>query len=152
MTAVWVGSLVWPAAAAVTVSGVGALLVTERRRAGRPGVPSLWTALLALVAALGFWLVGRTTGNAAFALGTGAPGAAIWCAVAATGGRPGLLVDPPPESTGDGSHESTRMGRARSRRLHARHTRRYLRLVGLLVVVLVGLAGAASAGVLPWRP
>lgn len=152
MTAESASSVAWVLAAAVTVSGAGALLATERRRVGRLGVPVLWTALLAIVAALGFWLIGRTTGNAAFALGTGAPGAAIWCAVAATGGRPGLLVDPPPESAGEGSHEATRVGRARSRRRHARQTRRYLQLVGLLVLALVGLAVATSSGVLPWWP
>lgn len=135
-------------AAAVTATGVGTLLVTERRRVGRPAPPVVWTAVLALVTAAGFWIAGRSTGNAALALGTAAPGAAIWCAVLATGGRPGLLVDPPPESAGEGAHASSRVGRSRVRRLHARHTRRYL----LLVAAMVTLAVAGAAGVLPWAP
>ncbi len=139
-------------AAVITASGVVTLLATERRRGGRPTLPVVWTAVLALGTAAGFWLVGRGTGNAALALGTAAPGAAIWCAVLATGGRPGLLVDPPPESAGEGSHASTRVGRSRSRRAHARHVRRYLLLVGILVVLLVALAVADAARVLPWTP
>ncbi|GAB3591080.1 hypothetical protein GCM10027446_07930 [Angustibacter peucedani] len=140
-------------AAAVTVTGVLALLLLGRRRgARRVTFPVVWTASLALVTAAGFWLVERSTGNQALALGVGAPGAAIWCAVVATGGRPGALVDPPAETPDDGSQPTTRAGRSRSRRRHARHTRRYLQLVGLLVVLLLGLAVAGAYGVLPWTP
>jgi hypothetical protein len=137
-------------AAVVTASGVLALLLTERRRAGRPGLTVVWTAGLALVTAAGFWLVGDATDNSALALGVAAPGAAIWCAVLATGGRPGLLVDPPPDASGEGSHDATRAGRSRARRRQARHTRRYLVLVGVLVLLLVGLAVGDETGVLPW--
>ncbi|MFC6006110.1 hypothetical protein [Angustibacter luteus] len=129
-------------AAAVTVTGVLVLLGTDRRRTGRWSLPVVWTAGLAVVTAAAFCWIGG-----GLAWGVAAPGLVIWCATIATGGRPGVLVDPPPAgSSGDG----TTRQQNRARRQHSRSTWRYVLLVLVVAAVLGALAVAAATGDLPW--
>ncbi len=132
-----------------TVSGVVALLATDHRRLQRLTAAVLATAALAVVTAAGFAAVALARQSLLAAIAVAAPGVAIWCAVAATGGRPGALVDPGPSSGGAGP-AATRSAGTRARRRQARHTRRYLLLLGACAVSALILAGVTSH--LPWMP
>jgi Mn2+/Fe2+ NRAMP family transporter len=130
------------AGAVVTTTGVLVLLLTDRRRTGRWSLPVVWTAALALVTAAAFCWIGG-----GLAWGVAAPGIVIWCATIATGGRPGVLVDPPPsEASADGSTRQQN----RARRQHSRSTWRYALLVLVVAAALVALAVAGATGHLPW--
>jgi len=130
------------AAAALTVSGVVVLLVTDRRRTGRWSLPVLWTAGLALLTAVAFWFV---AGGVVW--GVAAPGLAIWCATIATGGRPGVLVDPPAPAAADGASSRTQK---RAVRMQSRRTWRYLLLLVLVAATVAALALAGLTGHPPW--
>jgi hypothetical protein len=131
------------AAAAVTASGVVVLVVSDRRRTGRWSLPVLWTAGLAVLTAAAFWFIGG-----GLVWGVAAPGLVIWCATIATGGRPGVLVDPPATATAPDTVPSRSARRAA--RMQSRHTWRYLLLLLVVAGVAAALAVAGATGHLPW--
>jgi hypothetical protein len=133
----------WTAAAAViTASGVLVLLVTDRRHTGRWSLPVLWTAGLAALTAVAFWFIADGV-----VWGVAAPGLVIWCATIATGGRPGVLVDPPAPAGAEGA--SSRKQR-REVRMQSKRTWRYLLLLLVVAVAVAALALAGLTGHLPW--
>ncbi|WP_426566984.1 hypothetical protein ACPPVT_10785 [Angustibacter sp. McL0619] len=129
----------------LTVSGVLVLVVSDRRRTGRWSLPVLWTAGLAVVTATVFWFIGEGP-----PWGVAAPGLVIWCATIATGGRPGVLVDPPPASAG--TNDAPSRSQKRAQRLQSRRTWRYLLLVIVVAAAVAALAVAGLSGHLPWSP